>query len=354
MEENFEYRDDNDVETGEDNATSIDRTWLTENKKQQFVVKESGTREVDDKEKMEKADEKREYLDFVKTLIPAIQSKEYVDRIKRHYGGNEKAAENRQKYLLETINTYLQESSGEIDKNFISEINKDTEVEIEQYDNEKVRDEYAEYAREKIIEFVSSSDYLKKLTIEFGGDEEKARLKQNRRVELLRNVIVDSSDDAVIDNIGGDYNYFFNYINVYNRVKGEEFKESMKHELLHASTRANWNIPENTKQKLTDSFEAGMFMKKTKELAYFSMPTERLVRKQLLDRDLEKYGVKKYGEEFTEEHYKKMMILKQLDLLGNGANQFIETTKSDFDTYKTLFDEIADNSILEDNKELFA
>src|SRR5690606_20062624 len=46
---------------------------------------------------------------------------------------------------------------------------------------------------------------------------------------------------------------------------------------------------------------------------YFIDPTELDARKKVLEREMELLGIKKYGEEFTEEHYSKLMELIDTD-----------------------------------------
>ena len=116
------------------------------------------------------------------------------------------------------------------------------------------------------------------------------------------------------------------------------------HEFLHASTRGNTDISENAKKELREGYKkqgSSLVMMKEKKDEYFSDPTEILVRKQILDKELEQLGVKKYGEEFTDEHYKRTMELYQRGRFSDNASDFIERTKSE--NFKKIMNEIAKN-----------
>ena len=76
---------------------------------------------------------------------------------------------------------------------------------------------------------------------------------------------------------------------------------------------------------------------------YLSRSTERLVRKQQLDAQLEDYGIKKYGEKFTRKHYDAIMLLYSIGAFSGDVDQFIRTTKPDYKVFKEIFNEIAKN-----------
>jgi hypothetical protein len=66
-----------------------------------------------------------------------------------------------------------------------------------------------------------------------------------------------------------------------------------------------------------------------------------LARKQALDAEMEKLGIKKYDEDFTGEHYDKLLEYNKAGNLSAGAREFIKTTKPEF--FKQIFNEIATN-----------
>lgn len=123
-----------------------------------------------------------------------------------------------------------------------------------------------------------------------------------------------------------------------NRKDGPELAE---HEFSHASTRSNYGINDRTKKFLGDSYK-----KLGEEIDdYYSIPTERLARKQQVDYEMERLGIKKYGEEFTDEHYEKLVAYDEEGKFSPDAHAFIVTTKPEY--FKQIFNGIAANESTE-------
>ena len=235
-----------------------------------------------------------------------------------------------------------------------------------------------EIMRSKLIEHVGSEEYLKKLVAEYNGNEEEAKYVQKRRISLLTSVGVDAyvergglmdkitswtspteKADAYYNSLSHEIEVFRDTsqrtfdkysINKSSFFDAENFHSSIYHELLHAKTKVDKYISNNAKKILSDS------LKSEKEIGsiygtladhkglnkYLSNSSERLVRKQILDFELEFLGIKKYGEEFINEHYKEMMKSYEERKFSRGANEFIESTKENPDVYKEIFNNIAD------------
>ncbi len=60
---------------------------------------------------------------------------------------------------------------------------------------------------------------------------------------------------------------------------------------------------------------------------YATNPTERDVRKKILEYDMERLGVKKYGEKFTMDDYNKLINLMKAGKLSEDAVEFLKSTK---------------------------
>jgi len=71
------------------------------------------------------------------------------------------------------------------------------------------------------------------------------------------------------------------------------------------------------------------------------------VRKQILDLEMDKFGIKKYGEKFTRNHYNKLRDLDRAGVLSNDAHDFIQTTKPEY--FEKIFNELADTEKAGDN-----
>lgn len=236
-----------------------------------------------------------------------------------------------------------------VEKNLESE-KDETETEKEGEAFEWPYELEAEFYKKRIIERINSDDYLKKLTIEFDGNEELAKEEQKKRIENLKTVKIelkDTTDDVNKElflnkllgrgDAGGFYDWFNHKIVTY-----KEEPLYTEHEILHAATRGNRQIPDKTKKILKKTYKQEGFFKNTEDLYYLS-PTERLVRLQLLRADLNRRKIYKYGEKFTEEHYKKMMEEYESGNLAKESIDFIYQTQPDFKTFKELFENIAKN-----------
>ncbi len=234
-----------------------------------------------------------------------------------------------------------------------------------EFDREKARTDQAESLKDKpeirkelddLKEHIDSQEYLNKLKIEFDGDLEKAEKTQKRRLVYLDFVKFsfsdkdNLSDSAIIKFINGikelldlrDENYQYVTMGNYNQFKREitlpKDKMAGMHEMLHASTEGDYDITEKARTMLIESYKAigGEGID-----AYLSNPSERLARKQLLDMEMERLGIKKYGDKFTQEHYEKMMKHYLIGDFSQDAEDFIQTTKPEY--FEKIFDEIASN-----------
>jgi hypothetical protein len=63
---------------------------------------------------------------------------------------------------------------------------------------------------------------------------------------------------------------------------------------------------------------------------YMGDPTEIDARKKELEHELERLGVKKYGERFTQEHYNKAWELMNKGKLSYQASRFLQIIKAEY------------------------
>ena len=285
--------------------------------------------------------------------------------------------------------------------NASEKVAKITESVFEKESKQKQKEKIAEQTRNYLLALVSSPDYLRKLSYGLNGDMEKAKMEQSRRVEALkkvsiypyemrnsedlRNLIIEGvnkhinnneyarrevgdttvSESSVVENwtkmiFEGFKRKKINGIFIYDRIiicsdlTDDKFVEAIMHELLHSVTRGSDFILEDTKDKLNKTFvgmDGNLTLEEKEAMEYLKRSSERLVRKQQLEIELEKFGIKKYGEPFTIEHYNKMWEAVRSGEIkfDNNAMEFImstynskKTKQENFKTFKELFDTIAD------------
>lgn len=108
-------------------------------------------------------------------------------------------------------------------------------------------------------------------------------------------------------------------------VEQAEGHPSTIHELEHAVTDQEEHMSVYAKRLYARSY-AGPDTS-TPDGKYFSRPTEMDARKRVFEYELERNGIWKYGETFTEEHLQKAIDLDIKGKLSAGATEFLLFTK---------------------------
>jgi hypothetical protein len=212
--------------------------------------------------------------------------------------------------------------------------------------------------KEKLVQHIGSQEYLNKLKIEFKDDINKAKECQQERIKNLQSVRIDIIPQAELKDYIGDkgligfYDPSRHTLVVGDKATRDEKVDVLEHELLHASIGSDKFITEHAKKLLADSYQNHAKYENptaNREKDYFGDSNERLERKQKLDLEMENLGIKKYGEEFTKKHYDELIKLYKNKKLSQDAEEFIGTTKLNFDGFKKIFDQIASK---EDRKDI--
>lgn len=197
--------------------------------------------------------------------------------------------------------------------------------------------------KNEIKTHIESKEYLNKLTIEFNSNTSEAITQQQIRLKNLANLKCnfvslealnsDSNVEMFSYYLGGTVNIYLPY----NSNDYDYLKTATYHEILHEITLGEKNIPKKTIQVLKDSYTT-----KNQNYGYFFDPSERLVRKQMLDLEMERLGIKKYGEKFTHEHYEKLIKAYNNNELNQDSDRLLETTKPEY--FEQIMNEIAQNN----------
>ncbi len=117
------------------------------------------------------------------------------------------------------------------------------------------------------------------------------------------------------------------------------------HEFTHDMTIGNFLLSKKAVEMYSESFDKSrMIPGELERIEYLKDPTERDARKKQLEFELEELGVKKYGEEFTDAHYNKIIELQNLGKFSEGADQFIRMTKPSY--FKKIMNEIAERKMV--------
>jgi hypothetical protein len=261
------------------------------------------------------------------------------------------------------------------------------------YKDEETRINVAESIRSDLLNHIKSDAYREKLAIGIDSEEDVTK-EQDARIKLLEQTkiqpnlkrgseesmaiakeLVENTADykkatpeeqkQMIDAQQKHHNdvamlgfYYPDKKTVYvfdDQNTKQVFEGTIQHELGHATTAGNERLLERTKNIFDKSFtnKFGNNFSTDKSInAYLSNSTERQTRKEKLDKRLESLGIKKYDEKFTKDHFDMIQILNKMHIFDEDEQDFIDTTNMDFETYKEIFDTIADNDVQGNQNEL--
>jgi hypothetical protein len=249
--------------------------------------------------------------------------------------------------------------------------------EVEEVEKSDPKYKKIEKIKNEIEKHIKSREYLSRLKSEIKGNNKLAKYEQDNRIDSLNNAFDNTlfvkkknlnniwakNEPGEIDNYKWVPEWLATKIKLYKAgLKGvagfyntdeqkivlpdEDFEETAQHELLHAVTRGNLDIPQKTKNILRSSYDKLGTSRDT----YLYDPGEILVRKQALDLEMEELGIKKYGEKFTREHYDRLMKFYSKNLLSFSSMTFIKIIKPKFEYFEKIFNEIAENESGESSK----
>ena len=211
-------------------------------------------------------------------------------------------------------------------------------------------------AKRKASLIISTNEYLNKLKEEFSCSDEEALKHQRVRLDnIIRTPFYFEPQERLEDTGAKAFysdNEFWGKNGVtlpYNNVDLETLEELAIHEFLHAATRGERGLSPKSKQKLSESFMPNKSIDSPDLASYHQKATERYVRLKMLEQELDRLGIKKLGERFTEEHFNKMMNIFNSqeendypsDKFNKNAKEFLDYTPQEYNTYDQLFNEIA-------------
>lgn len=208
-------------------------------------------------------------------------------------------------------------------------------------DNEEVFEE----ERLKLLEHVKSPEYLKKLQKEFGLSEVEAKKHQDVRIKNLEIAHASFQSAEQLEYDGGYYRIGGTEVVISYEDDKKSIKRAISHELVHESTNAEFGMSKKASYLMKESYIPSKTLNElyggddSVQTKYFGRPEERIVRKQILDLEMEELGIKKYEEPFTKAHYDKLMELLKAGKLSSDARDFMMTTKPEY--FIRIFDELS-------------
>lgn len=221
--------------------------------------------------------------------------------------------------------------------------------------------------KNEVTEHVRSKEYFERLLKEVAGDREEAESIQRERARTLENVKIEmlslaemkerfgknDPNGAFVTGLYGGLNnntvYFSYETDIAKGFNKEALQRTMRHEFLHASMGVTAYMTEESKQIFDASFDDKLKKDSPELNTYYQDHAERIARKQELDMEMDKLGIKKYGEEFTQKHYEKLIEYAKKGGLSRHATEFLKTTKPEY--FEKIFNKIAAEQ--EDKKDSF-
>ncbi len=213
-----------------------------------------------------------------------------------------------------------------------------------------------------IKKIIGSSEYKKRLKKEFDGDVKKASMVQKQRLANLDKDYVlepvDSIEKRTMVGVVGQYELKDGLVHLVDTMNDTDSTEAI-HEFNHQATNADSGLSEKAKDLYAKAFNPENIMRELSDTAeqkfwvnYLKKPSELDSRKRQLEKQMEVLGVKKYGEVFTEEHYKKIKQLYDQGVLNIGAQEFMLAIKPEY--FIEIMNTIAYNDIVSKESEAVA
>ncbi len=232
----------------------------------------------------------------------------------------------------------------ESEKNLIKEISQIKELLLnnnkkylknrDSIKSKEIIDVYRDFDRQKkwLRDKINSQEYLSRLTKEFEGDELKALAEQKKRLAELEKDYILESKEAIDEAVPGSAAYYRLGEKTHLPSNSSGVETMGAHEYQHQSTRGGEMISTVANDLYREGFDPS---KTTKEIVvngktgeeYFGDPTELDARKKELEFKMEELGIKKYGEEFTEKHLRKLLKLQKKGMI---QNDFLKMTKPEY------------------------
>jgi len=199
---------------------------------------------------------------------------------------------------------------------------------------------FVQEIKSEIVSHFLSTDFLSKL--EILNSKEIAEEKRQKLIENINNVDIifvspeslSETDETLAYYLPSVHKIVFPFDNLNSII--------VAHELIHSAYRGYSLLNKEEINLLKKSFKKSKEISR-KENKYYKNISERIDRKKQTDFYLEIIGIKKYGEKFTKEHYKKLKELEEKKMLNGEVQDFFDMTNED--QFIDIMNSIADNNV---------
>jgi len=198
-----------------------------------------------------------------------------------------------------------------------------------------------DYGKQKawMVTVISSYEYLIRLVGEFNGDIRGAIIEYcTRTLRIKTKYIIDDGGEINKKITGAGAYYDFTSVHLPTHYGGATMGI---HEFEHQVTIGDFYMTDYAKNLYRMAFDSSKVNDKTRmfnrtQLNYYSDPIELDAQKKQLEYEMERLGIKTYGESFTKRHYKMLLYCLSKGLFTNqGATDFMLRIKPEY-IYKIM------------------
>lgn len=297
---------------------------------------------------------RQEQLDMYKAKINEIKVNiKKIEDYKKNF--NPKTGDSAELEFLSTSLVTFQNGLNEFMNAYSTVEDMGQKDKIKFYKEEQERLEYIfkqyEMQRQWLLGIMKSPEYQARLAKEYGGKMPYDISERIQNVEKDSNFVVKDAPNAM-----GNANAFYSFEGRNTHFSASSDPRDIHtvgvHEFTHESTDGDSLLSSKADSLYRTAFDSSMLNKKDEieieskykkeyNMTYYGRPTEIDARKKELEYELEKLGVKKYGDTFTKEHYLMLQELHKKGKLGDGADQFYRMIKPEY--FLIIMNEIAKN-----------
>jgi hypothetical protein len=200
---------------------------------------------------------------------------------------------------------------------------------------DKFRQAFFAYSAQKewFMTHVDSPGYKRRL---IEGEQLSRDDLEKRKALLQENDFHISPYETLLENVnhGGQYDHVLNKIRM--GTSPQNIKDGhMIHELQHNATRNKFGMSKHAKELYAHSLNVEEIVtlygtESDERVDYLSNPTEMDARKKVLEWDMEQLGIKKYEDNFTDEHIDQLFDSLVWSQLSVNAKEFLLFTKREY------------------------
>jgi hypothetical protein len=247
------------------------------------------------------------------------------------------------KFLSESLVTFQEGLKAFINAySTIEDMGTKDKIKFYKHEQERLEYIFSQYEKQRqwLLSIMKSPEYQARLASEYGGNVPSNISERIGNVEKDSNFFVKDANNA-LGRASAFYSVESDKVHFSAPSDFKDISTVGVHEFTHESTDGDSLLSDKADSLYRTAFDSSMLNKKDEQdieaqykkeynTSYYGRPPEMDARKKELQYELEKLGVKKYGDTFTKEHYQMLQKLHKEGKLGEGADQFYRMIKPEY------------------------